>query len=166
MAEGDCQIELLQPRLALPSHWHIVEIDNRSAEVIGREGERVTAVRKKVGLGEVIWIPSPIGRAAYEGDRLPLAQLMQTVTASFAGQLPFKFNAYQPSCLMRVMRSGKDFITVLTNDGKDSRTVSFDRPKGVEPSVLWGQASHRAADKAEVTLAPKETMGVTWRAAR
>ncbi|MEN6532680.1 MAG: alpha-amylase family protein, partial [Bryobacteraceae bacterium] len=89
MVEGDCQIELLQPRLTLPSHWHIVEIDNRSADVIGRQGEWVTAVRKKVGSGEVIWIPSPIGRAAYTGDRLPLAQLMQTVTASFTGQLPF-----------------------------------------------------------------------------
>ncbi len=166
MVERDCQIELLQPRLTLPSYRYVTEIDNRSAEVIGRQKEWVTAVRKRTGAGEVLWIPSPIGRAAFGENRRPLAQLMKTVTTPFAGQLPFRFDAHHPGCLMRVLRSGDAHITVLTNDGAETNRFALVRPASLTASVLWGDASHLSADRGEVTLGPKETLVVVWRASK
>lgn len=162
--DRDCQIELLAPRLTLPSHLWVSEIENRVAEVIGRHRGWVTAVRRKVGKGEVIWVASPVGLGAWLNDRKPLATWLAEVTRPFLGRLPIRFDGYQAGCLMRAMRSGDSVVTVVTNGGSGPNACRLAAPAaGLTPHVLWGEPSWLSADSRQVSLGPKGTLVAVWK---
>ena len=154
-------VTLSRPALSLPSHLWVGEIANESAEVFGRRGDRVTAVRRRAGRGEAVWIPSMVGLGAWLGDGAPLAALLRDVTEPFARDLPFRFDGRQPGCLMRVLRSGASHVTVVTNGGDGPRQCRLLRPAGRAPQLLWGAAP--AADGQTIPLGARQTTVLLWR---
>ncbi|MEK7405486.1 MAG: beta-galactosidase [Acidobacteriota bacterium] len=158
-----CDVQLMRPRLTLPSHLWVADIEVRGAEVIGRQGEWTTAVRHKAGAGETIWIPSPVGLGAWLGDRKPLAALLKEIAAPFVRESPFRFAAHEPGCLMRVMRNGSTYLTVLVNAGEETRRIRLERPAGLTPRILWGGAASIGAGGSEIAIEPKGTVVALWK---
>jgi beta-galactosidase len=161
--DENCQVRLQKPEIRLPSHLWVGEIRNRSAEPMGSQNGWITAVRKRTGGGEAIWIPSLVDLGAWLGDRRPLSEFLNTVIAPFTHELPFRFAEPQPGCLMRVLASGDSFITVVTNGGMQPRRVRLRRPGKLIGKVLWGEASSLSSDGAEISLGPRGTAVVVWR---
>lgn len=152
---------LSRPPLTLPSHLWVGEIANESAEVIGSRDGRVTAVRKRAGKGEAVWIPSTIGMGAWLGDGAPLSLLLRDVTEPFTRDLPFRFTERQPGCLLRVLRNGGAYVTVVTNGTAEPRQCRLRHAAGLAPQLLWGAAP--AADREAIPLGARQTSVLLWR---
>lgn len=158
---SQCRVELVKPLLNLPSHLWVTDIANRGAEVIGRQGEWITAVRHRTGAGEAVWLPSPVGLAAFLGDDGPLARFLQDVLAPFTAQLPFRFAGHQPGCLIRTLRGGNAYVTVLANSADETRKVRLERPAGLTPKAIWGEAAGLAGG--DVSMSAHQTVVALWR---
>ena len=162
-ADVQTALALSRPALSLPTHLWVGEITNESAEVFGEQDGRVTAVRKQTRKGEAIWIPSMIGLGAWLGDGGPLARLLEGAAEPFARELPFRFHGRQPGCLMRVLRSGGSYVTVITNGTAEARQCRIRRPPGMTPQPLWGDGSVLAPDGQTLSLAARQTSVLRWR---
>lgn len=160
------QVSLRNPQVTLPAHLWEGEIENHSAEIIGQNEGRVTAIRKKVGKGEAIWIPSLVGLGAWLSDNKPLAKFLVNVTNPYLKGMPFRFAAQQPGCVMRVMKSGESYITVVTNGETESRRCGLQVSDAAFGKVLFGQPSSVSEDGRQISLGPKETTVVLWKRTR
>ena len=160
-------VALSRPALSLPSSLWVGEIENESAEVVGRLDGRVTAVRKQTGKGVAVWVPSMIGLGAWLGDGAPLARLLEDVTEPFTRDLPLRFTERQPGCLLRVLRSGGRYVTVVTNGTAEPRQCAVRHQPGLAPQPLWGDASALApgkqANSQAISLGARQTSVLLWR---
>ena len=152
-----------RPPLNLPSQLWVGEIENDSAEVLARQDGRITAVRRRAGRGEAVWIPSPVGMGAWLGDGAPLAALLEELTAPFARDLPFRFDGRQPDCLLRVLQQGDSYATVVTNGAAEPRQCRLRRPPTLTPQTLWGDPSAFTPDNSTVSLGPRQTAVFLWK---
>lgn len=154
-------VEMIEPRLVLPANVWVTEISNRGAEVIGQQHGRVTAVRHKLGQGESIWIPAPVGVAALSGDNKPLAQFLRTVLTRFNSQIPFRFAVHEPDMLLRTMKSGSSYVTMTANTSHEAKRVHLQVPAGLKPKLIWGAAGSLAGDG--VLVPARDTVVLQWR---
>jgi len=159
--DQDCQVWLQKPEIALPSNLWVGEIENRTAEVIGKQHGWVSAVRNKAGKGETIWIPSLVDLGAWLGDNRPLARLLTEVTVPFTRNLPARFVGQQKDCLMRVLRHGESLVTVVTNGTLGAKSFGIQPPSGLSPKLLWTEGSTLTRD-GHVSLTPRGTVVALW----
>lgn len=160
--DDNCNVRLRNPEITLPSHVWVGEIRNMSAEPIASQNGWITGVRKRVGSGEAIWIPSLVDLGAWVGDKKPLTSFVAGVAAPFARDLPFRFSQPQPGAILRVLANGNSFITVITNGEKEAKRVRLSHPPGLSAKVLWGDASQLSSN-GEVSLGPRGTLVAVWR---
>lgn len=161
--QEECHVHLTEPDVTLPSHLWVGEIANQSGEVIGSQNGRITAVRKRVGASEVTWIPSPIALAAWLGDNRPLSRLLEEVTRRFVPDLRFRFAGQQPGAVMRVLRSGDAYITVMANSGFKPKRWRLQPVTGYTPTIIWGQPASMSANRQEFSLGPMDTIVAVWK---
>jgi beta-galactosidase len=138
------------------------EIANDSAEVAAQQDGRVTAVRKRAGRGEAVWIPSLVGTGAWLGDGAPLAALLEELAAPFTRDAPFRFDGRQPGCLLRVLQNGNAYVTVVTNGTAEPRQCRLRRPPSLNPQLLWGDPSALTRGDA-VSLGARQTVVHLWK---
>ena len=156
-------LQLAKPRLKLPVHLWMGEILNRSAEPLGTEQGRVTAVRHAYGKGQAVWIPALIELGAWlGGDSGPLTTLLADLSASVVRDMPFRFAAPQADTVMRVLRSGSSFLTVIANGSLEEKRVQLVVPSGLRPRPIWEEGSRLAKGNTAV-LEPRGTLVVLWR---
>ena len=156
ISEGGAEVAWSRPPLRLPSQTWLGEIENDSADVVAGQSGRVTAVRKRAGRGEAVWIPSPVGMGAWFVDGAPLAALLEELAAPFTRDTPFRFEGRQPGCLLRVMQNGNTYVTVVTNGTSEPRQCRLRRPPGLTPQLLWGEAS-------TPSLGARQTAVLLWK---
>lgn len=154
------QLDLEKPALSLPAHLWRGEIENHSADVIGRYNDKITAVENRYGEGKAIWIPSLLGLGAWMADNEPLARFVSQLAESQIAELPFKFSGQQKSCVLRVLEHNGQFVTIVTNGAQESNSCSIDRPENLEPEVLWGD-DNQLVDNA-INLGGLETAVILW----
>jgi beta-galactosidase len=159
---GRAEVAWSRPALTLPSHLWLGEIENDSAEVAARQDGLVTAVRRRAGRGEVVWIPSLVGMGAWLGDGAPLAGLLEELAAPFARDLPFRFDGRQTGCLLRVLQNGNAYVTVVTNGAAEPRQCRLRRPAGLAPQRLWGDSTFTPNNPA-VSLGARQTAVHLWK---
>lgn len=163
--DEDCHVELEDPPLRLPSSLWVGEILNHSAIPIGRQNGWITAVRKKSGKGEAIWIPSLVDLGSWTSDGLPMARFLERVAEPFISNQPFRLVEYQPNIIMRTLRSGDSYILVVTNGSAGHRKLSIRVPKELSSRILWGEGSSMNS-QGETTLSPRGTVVTEWRQAQ
>jgi beta-galactosidase len=123
----------------------------------------VTAVRKRAGRGEAVWVPSLIGMGAWLDDGAPLAALLADLTAPFAREMPLRFDGRQPGCLMRVLQNGNAYVTVVTNGTAEPRQCRLRRAAGLTPQLLWGDPSTLTPDSPTLSLGARQTTVLLWK---
>ncbi|HEX8147052.1 MAG TPA: beta-galactosidase [Pyrinomonadaceae bacterium] len=161
--EGRAEVAWARPALTLPSLMWLGEIENDSAEVAARQGGRVTAVRKRAGSGEAVWVPSLIGAGAWLGDGAPLAGLLEELAAPFTRDVTFRFDGRQAGCLLRVLRNGDSYVTVVTNGTSEPRQCRLRRPSNLTRQLLWGDPSTSSQNSSTVPLGARQTAVHLWR---
>jgi hypothetical protein len=135
-------VDVEVPPVSLPCHLFQGEILNRNAEAIGHQDGRVTAVRKKAGAGVAIWIPALVDVGAWLGDSRPLTRFLAREVEPFVRKLPFRFPGAQEGCLLRTLKSGASFVTIVMNTGDGARRCALEAPSGLAPDVIWGSPAN------------------------
>jgi beta-galactosidase len=147
---------------ALPSRMWISSTTLVDARAIGtRDGETVATDRQFAGGGRVIWVPSPIGIGAWTGDPAPLEKFLAGALSKVYAALPFALEATDSPCLLRVMRSGAAYVTVLTNGGDTSVACSVRGSGHLQSSRIWPVSA--ALSGRSSVLAGRETVVDIWR---
>jgi len=156
-------LRLDQPPLVLPFHLWQAEVEPLGATVIGREGERVTAVRHRLGKGEAVWIPSLVGLGAWLGDGAPLARLLGSLLApAREGQGAVTFEGREPGAVLRVLENGSRLVAVVTNGTATARAIRLATARQARPTVLYGPPDAVSADGPSVRLGPRGTVVLLW----
>jgi len=162
MDEG-CSVKLTEPEVALPSQLWIGKIRNRTAEPLGRQDNWITAVRKRAGNGQIIWIPSTVDVAAWVGNRMPLTEFVSRIVSSFADDLPFRFTGRQENCVLRALTNAEGYVTVVTNGSMKPAEVRIEHIMNSAPNVLWGDRASFQADGRHLSLGPRATVVASWK---
>lgn len=155
-----CPVQLQQPQITLPAHLWIGEIENRDAEIIGRQNERITAIRRRFGKGQVIWIPSPVGLGAWLDNNRPLSEFLDHFIIQNQDN-PFRFACHNPGCLMRALVNQNRYMTVITNGTGQKLTCKLATNKKMT-SLLWGDRLSLSEDGKTIQLAARETVVQLW----
>jgi beta-galactosidase len=149
--------------LTVPCHLFQGEIENLSAEVIGWTGGLATAVRKRHGPGQVVWIPSMIGVEAWLRGSEELGRLVARLAGEpFFAAAPYRFEGRQKGCLLRTLASGRSYITVVTNNLAEAASCALIVPPGKKSRVLWGGQASLAGPGTVVKLGPRGTVVAVW----
>jgi beta-galactosidase len=161
---SDADLSLSSPAMTLPSHLWISSIENHSAQVAGeRNGEIVATVRKTENGGTVLWIPSPIGIGGWLRGTEPLAGYLKSVLEQPIDREAFRFPQPQKGCLMRILRNGNAYLSVVTNGGDSPVRCEVQHPAGLQMEKLWGQLPTEQGSNAIYSLDSRATSVTLWR---
>jgi len=157
-------ISLDSPEVSLPTHLWVSSIERGSAVSIGKSHDEVVATgRTNAKGGRVLWIPSPIGLGAWLTDSEPLASYLRTALAPAIEAEPFTFTENYKGCVMRVLRNGNAYVTIMTNGGSSRSSCSVRYPEKLKAFAVWGKAAKEAGANAEFSLEPDETSVALWK---
>ncbi len=143
--------------------WHpILRATAPTARVIGEGAEGAVALHNKIGNGEVYWIsPSVSMSQLKKGESNELSHLADVLLSEQLAKQPFRFAGYTNGALLRVLRSGNEYVTILTNNLRTPCSLKLIAPKGMTATPIFGTAKFNKSGK--VTLGDRETLVLRWR---
>ncbi len=145
------------------AHLWQTEILNNTAEPVGREEDRITAVRNKYGKGEVLWIPMAIGLGAWQGKNGPLSELLNNETGYLRTEIPITFKQKTNNVIMQILQNGNSYLSVITNGADDAKEVSLQLNKWLTPEIIFNSAGKNSQiNPAKINLGGRQTIVVKW----
>jgi len=143
--------------------WHpIVCATAPTAKVIGSGAEGDVAIYNRLGEGEVWWFaPSISMSCATRNNSAELVEVCKVLLNDKLLQQPFRFAEYVDGAMMRVLRSGDEYVTILTNNKFTPCTIKLIAPKGLEATPIFGAAKFASSGK--VKLGDRETLVLRWK---
>jgi beta-galactosidase len=131
---------------SLPVHMWETEIINETGMVEGTSGDRIIALRKRYGEGEVLWIPAMIGLGAWLSDNRPLAALLKRELIGYVGD-GASFAEHTPGVIMKVLKNGDEFMVILINGKDEDADVYVKGLQCEEFELLYGNTNWLAEGK-------------------
>ena len=148
---------------SLPAHLWRGFIHNNSAKVLSSIDGKEIATRNQFGKGETLWIPSLLGLGARLGGTEKLAQLLALELKANFSNAPFIFTSQQKGLLMKTLKSGSSFVTVVVNKSKDIRRIALTiQNKSIKPTVLFADKKGTVLAQT-ISVSPEETMVIEWK---
>jgi beta-galactosidase len=151
-------------KIDVPAHlWRGTILAGTGAVVLSRKGDDVFAVRNDYGKGQVLWIPSLLGLGARLEDNY--SALQEILGQELAG-LPLVFRFEQPvkDVLMKVLKKGADYVTVLVNKSGMVQQVRIRCDLKLEPVLLFADGHGGPDQGVEMVINPEETLLLKWSA--
>ncbi len=148
----------------LPAHLWKGFMKAENGSPIVNENNEVVGIRNKSGKGEVLWVPSLMGLGArIENNYLPLQNLLEKELKQSLSILPVQFSKPAKNMLMKTLRSGEKWITILVNKNKDQQTVTleFNEPFG-SPEVIFSKLNSNINGHT-IDILPEETKVIVWK---
>ena len=142
--------------------WHpIVRATAPTARVIGSGNEGAVALLNKIGKGEVYWItPSVSMSQLAKGESKELSHLAEALLGDMLNKQAFRFADFSEGALLRVLKSGDRYVTILTNNTTEPCSIKLLSPKALSATTLFGTA--KIAKSGKVTLGSRETLVLLW----
>jgi len=150
---------------SVPAHLWRGYIFNKTGESAStHEGETI-ALRNKLGKGEVLWVPSLIGLGSrITNDNTTLIKLLNVeLKQSIANNVAVSFKIPQKDMLMRTLKSGSNYVTVIIN--KSEKTISADldfKVKISDARIVYANKSGKVKGS-NILISPEETMVIEWK---
>lgn len=118
----------------------------------------------KSGKGEVIWIPTMTDLGNWPTPNLSWCQWWQQTTASFrpAGS-SFGVPKPHPGFNIRVLESGNEFLTIITNQGADLINTPINAPIGKTGSIHFKSNQATTLIGKNLSLARGEMVVIRWK---
>jgi len=163
MVDNLFTLNLSNPNIALPAHlWRGIILPTTGKSIGSVTNNGVVAVRNKFGRGEVLWIPSLIGLGSrIKKDYSKLAELMNA-EANQNNSIGFRFKTIAPLMLMKTLKSGDAYITVIINKSKEKKKVLLENKNKLSPSILFADHHGKIANNT-LDISPEETMVIVWK---
>ncbi|RYE59480.1 MAG: hypothetical protein EOP48_00745 [Sphingobacteriales bacterium] len=151
------------PSLTLPAHLWSGTIVPTTGKTMATTNKEVKAIRNTVGKGEVVWVPSLLGLGGrVKADYSKLASLLNVEAKRSIAGSPFRFKAIQPKMLMKTLKSGDSFLTIVINKSAQRRKVTLENNTRLRPSVMF--ADHQGVIAANVIdISPEESIVIEWK---
>ena len=148
---------------SLPTHlWRGYIVPSTGMAIAAEKGQAI-ALRNQFGKGEVLWIPSLLGLGSrIKSDYSSLSIFLNKELNSGIATFPVKFEKPQSNVLMKTMKSGECFISVVVNKSASEKkiTISIAYPNLV-PKLLYANLGGSVSGKT-LTIRPEETLVVVW----
>lgn len=93
-------------------------------------------------------------------DPESLRNLIEHILPSASLNQPFYFAEPSPGIMLRILESGKEYITVLCNNKTETKPVTLVAPVGFKPKVIFGKSESTINKR--MLLTPKETIVIRW----
>jgi beta-galactosidase len=155
-------VSLSDPPMHLPGHcWKgtLLPIDGKPA---GYDGKDLVALRNHYGNGDVLWIPSLVGLAGRIQGYEPLAGLIKSELGKNLDAAPFRFKNYNKGCMMKTLKSGDTYITLVINKSGSDTSIELQQNNHEKPAVLF--ADHNGTVSGDkISIHEEETMVMVWR---
>jgi beta-galactosidase len=120
------------------------------------------ALHNKIGKGEVYWIaPSVSMSQLAKGESGELSHLANALLSEQLSKQPFRFAGHANGMLMRVLRSGNEYVTIITNNLRTPGTLKLVAPKHLTATSIFGTAKMSKSGK--ITLGDRETLVLRWK---
>jgi beta-galactosidase len=159
---GDFSLKLNDGNL-LPAHLFNGSFHGTTGKTVAIEDDKVVALSNVYGLGRTIWIPSMIGLGArHEGNEALSKWLMNELAPDLA-DWPIRFQTRLPHLLMRTMKTGSRYLTIIVNKSAETRSVPFVLTnKKLKPMILFADKGGTVTGK-KAWIHPEETMVIDWK---
>ncbi len=148
----------------IPAHlWKGYVIAEDGAPVGGQNSE-AAGIRHQFGKGEVLWVPSLMGLGSrLEKDYRPLQNLLKKELKESLQNLPVRFSEPHKNMLMKTLRSGTEWITILVNkdERKHTVTMEFNKVPGL-PEVIFSDFD-KSTNGNSIDVLPEETKVIIWK---
>jgi beta-galactosidase len=162
MVDNLFTVNLTRPNVALPAHLWRGTVAPTTGKAISRVNNDIVAVRNGFGKGEVVWIPSLVGLGGrIKSDYSKLAELIDAETKQ-NNSISFRFKTTAPLMLMKTLKSGDAYITVVINKSKEKRRLLFENRNKLNPSILFADHQGKLANNT-LDISPEETMVIVWK---
>ncbi len=155
-------LHLNHSSMVLPARHFIGDINNNTGTVLALQDGRILATENHLRKGTSFWIPSLIGTAAWYGDHEPLAKFMNRVSAKVTRNIPFRFTTYQPHVILRTLKNGRRYLTVITNGSGSPINCRLISPADLKWKIIWGRDG-TIAKNGLVSLGRRQTVVLLWR---
>jgi beta-galactosidase len=134
-----------------------------TAAVIGRGADgKAVALHNRLGDGEVWWLtPSISMSCAARNDSAELAKVCKELLGDKVAEQPFRLAKFADGAILRTLRKGEEYITILTNNKRTHCPLQIVAPKGLKATPIFGSA--KLSKSGKVTLGDRETLVVHWR---
>ncbi|MCL4481145.1 MAG: beta-galactosidase [Bacteroidetes bacterium] len=156
-------VNLSIPKLILPAHLWRGTIALTSAKSIGNIGDETIASFNQYGNGEVLWIPSLLGLGGrISKDYSQLVALLNDEAKESINTIPFRFKNQQKGMMMKTLKSGNSYLTIIINKSGAKQFVQLDvKDSKLKPTVLFANKQGTATVES-VQIEPEETMVLKW----
>lgn len=149
---------------ALPSRFWVSSLSADGARAIGTQnGDVIATERLLPSGGRVVYIPSPIGLGAWLTDAQPLAQYLHDSILARIEQPAFSLQLPQTGCLMRTLKNGGTYVTVVTNARSSANHCVMQTPPNLHPAQLWGETPRADGSRVIFDMTPRATSVQIWR---
>lgn len=147
----------------VPVHLWQTEILNHSAQVIGREGDRITSVRNKFGKGEVVWLPMAAGLGAWLDTNRPLSEMLKNEINDIASVTPIIFGQKTDNVIMQILKNGTSFVSVITNGTEKEQDISLILNKKLIPEIIFNTMDQKIKfTPSKFNIGGRQTIVIKW----
>ena len=155
--------ELVANEIPLPAYQWRGSLKLYTASALAFTGDEVSATKNLYGKGAVYWIPSMVGLGSrILGDYKQLNKFLIEALNFTSLNLPFIFEAPQKGVLMKVMRNGKAWVTILINKSDLRREFKLIlRQASLQPIVVFANNGGKAGGN-HISIEAEETLVIKW----
>ncbi len=147
----------------LPAHLFKGSLHVTSAKSTATEDGNVLAASNTYGQGRTVWIPSMIGLGARHASNAALSKWLMKELADDLANWPIRFKTWQPSVLMRTMKTRSGYLTILVNKSDETQLLLLVQPHNArKPTLLFADKGGTVA-KQSVRIQPEETIVIEWK---
>ena len=107
-------------------------------------------------------MPSMIGLGSRMSGYENLITLLDIELNESISNLPFHFKAPHQKMLMKTLKSGNSFITILINKNTAPQKVQLEIKDHFTPTVLFADQGGMVSQANIVSISPEETVVISW----
>ncbi len=132
-----------------------------TGKAVGINNAEVFAIKNKFGAGETLWIPPCFSLGAFPENTKPLSLLCNFELNKLLQNQPFYFKEYTKGALLRILKNDNEYLTVITNNQKESLHLGLVNSLNLSPTVIYGEK--HMYNNGSVSLKSKETLVIKWK---
>lgn len=156
-------INLDNPKLALPGHCWQGTLITTTAMPIGYSNQEIIASRNTFGKGEVIWIPALSGLAGRIQGYSPLVALLENELRPDLTLVPFRFRERQEGMLLKTLKSDESYVTLVVNKSGVARSIALINNTKMKPLILFADKGGTVTGNDVITISSEETIVLLWK---
>ncbi|SBV97241.1 beta-galactosidase [uncultured Dysgonomonas sp.] len=127
----------------------------------GEMNGSVFAINNKTGKGKTLWLPAVVSMGAYPNNTEPLSLVANSLLEEYLQKQPFYFQEYTKGGLLRILKNGNSYLTVVTNNRQSDIALTLVNQTNLKPQVIYGNETSYLNGK--LSLKDRETIVILWK---